>query len=150
MGSRFHRRQWGCIFLLLFFAASCSSQGLKKADDEKEFFQETCRLERLAHSHPDVSVRARSHLKLAFLSINYRNPHLDYARALQEMEIYLTLAPAERPGEDFNNWLAVLREIGKLQKANKSLREEVGGLKETIDRLKSLDRQMEEKRRLTK
>ena len=40
--------------------------------------------------------------------------------------------------------------LEKAQKANRSLREEVAGLKETIDRLKSLDRQMEEKRRMTK
>ena len=150
MGSRFHRVQSFCIFLLLIFAVSCSLQGLKKPEGEKEFFQETCRLERLAHSHPDVSVRARSHLKLAFLYANYRNPQLNYNRALQEMEIYLSLAPTEGQGEDFNNWLAVLKEVGKLQKANRDLREEVGSLKETIDRLKSLDRQMEEKRRLTK
>lgn len=150
MGSLFHRVQSFCIFLLLIFAVSCSLQGLKKPEGEKEFFQETCRLERLAHNHPDVSVRAHSHLKLGFLYTNYRNPQLNYAQALQEMEIYLSLAPAERHGEDFNNWLAVLKEVGKLQKANRDLREEVGSLKETIDRLKSLDRQMEEKRRLTK
>ncbi len=150
MRSLFCRLQWGCIFLLLFFTVSCSLQELKKPDEEKEFSQETCRLERLAHNHPDVSVRAHSHLKLAFLYVNYRNPQLNYTRALQEMEIYLSLAPAEKQGQDFNNWLAVLKEVGKLQKANKGLREEAGGLKETIDRLKSLDRQMEEKRTLTK
>jgi hypothetical protein len=150
MGSFFHRLQWGCFFLLLFLAVSCSLQGLKKPEGEREFSQETCRLEKVAHDHPDASVRARSHLKLAFLYANYRNPQLNYTRALQEMEIYLSLGPAERQGEDFNNWLAVLKEIDKLQKANRSLREEITGLKETIERLKSLDRQMEEKRRLTK
>ena len=157
MGSLFHRLQWGCIFLLLFFAVSCSLQGLKKPEGEKEFFQETCRLEKLAHNHPDPSVRAKSHRKLAFLYVNYRNPQLDYTRALQEMGSYLSLVPTKRETEDFNNWLAVLKEIEKLQaslektqKANRSLREEVDGLKETIDRLKSLDRQMEEKRRITK
>jgi uncharacterized protein YlxW (UPF0749 family) len=89
--------------------------------------------------------------------VNYRNPQLDYTQALQEMESYLSLVPAKKETEDFNNWLAALKEIEKLQtglekaqKANRSLREEVAGLKETIDRLKSLDRQMEEKRRLTK
>jgi peptidoglycan hydrolase CwlO-like protein len=73
------------------------------------------------------------------------------------MGSYLSLVPTKRETEDFNNWLAVLKEIEKLQaslektqKANRSLREEVDGLKETIDRLKSLDRQMEEKRRITK
>jgi archaellum component FlaC len=73
------------------------------------------------------------------------------------MENYRSLAPWEVQTDDFQNWLAVLKEVGKLkislermQKANKSLSEEVAGLKETIERVKSLDRQMEEKRRLTK
>jgi len=151
MGSFSHRLQRGSVFLLLLLVVGCSlTLTQKRPEEDKEFLQETCRLEKLAHDHPDVSVRARSHLKLAFLYVNYRNPQLNYTRALQEMESYLSLAPAGRQGEDFNNWLAVLKETGKLQKANRSLREEVAALKETIDRLKTLDRQMEEKRRLTK
>jgi hypothetical protein len=157
MGSQFHRLQWGCIFLLLFFMVSCSLQALKKPEGEKEFFQETSRLEKLARKDPKTSVRAQSHLQLAFLYVNYRNPQLNYTRALQEMESYLSLAPARAQTDDFQNWHAVLKEVGKLQtslekvqKANKSLRDEVAGLKETIERLKSLDRQMEERRRLTK
>jgi hypothetical protein len=165
MASRFRRLQWSCIFFLLFFIVSCSAkQVVKKPEGEKEFFQETSRLEKLAREHPETSVGAQSHLQLAFLYLNYRNPQLNYTRALQEMETYLSLASAKAQTEDFQNWLAVLREIEKLktnlekvQKANKSLRDEVAGLKEmnhkmkeTIERLKSLDRQMEEKRSLTK
>ena len=130
---------------------------LKTPEGEKEFSQETSRLEKLAREDPKTSVRAQSHLQLAFLYVNYRNPQLNYTRALQEMENYLSLAPGKAQTEDFQNWLAVLKEVGKLktslekvQKANKSLRDEVAGLKETIERLKSLDRQMEERRRLTK
>jgi phage tail protein X len=73
------------------------------------------------------------------------------------MESYLSLMPARTQTDDFQNWLAVLKEVAKLQtrlekvqKANKSLRDEVAVLKETIERIKSLDRQMEERRRLTK
>ena len=73
------------------------------------------------------------------------------------MESYRSLAPAKAQTDDIQNWLAVLKEVGKLQagmermqKANKSLRDEVAGLKETIEKLKSLDRQMEERRSLTK
>jgi outer membrane protein assembly factor BamD (BamD/ComL family) len=158
MGLLFHRLQWGCIFLLVFLMAGCSlNLAQKKPEGEKEFLEETCRLEKLARDHPETSVRAQSHLKLAFLYVNYRNPQLNYTRALQEMERYLSLVPTKGQTDDFKNWLAVLKEIEKLktglekaQKANRSLREEVAGLKETIERLKSLDRQMEEKRRLTK
>jgi vacuolar-type H+-ATPase subunit I/STV1 len=157
MGSQFHRLQWGCIFLLLFSMVSCSLQALKKPEGEKEFFQETSRLEKLAREDPKTSVRAQSHLQLAFLHVNYRNPQLNYTRALQEIESYLSLAPARTQTDDFQNWLAALKEVGKLQtslekvqKANKSLRDEVAGLKETMERLKTLDRQMEERRSLTK
>jgi hypothetical protein len=38
----------------------------------------------------------------------------------------------------------------RMQKVNKSLRDEVAGLKETIEKLKSLDRHIEERRSLTK
>ncbi len=164
MDLRFNRIRWGCTFLLLFFLGSCSLEGLKKPEGEKEFSQESTRLGKLTREAPDASVRARSHLRLAFLYVNHRNPQLNYSRALQEMESYASLAPAEAKADDIQNWLAVLREVGKLQttvekvqKTNKSLHDEVAGLKElnnkmkeTIERLKSLDRQMEEKRNLTK
>jgi len=164
MGSQFHRLRWGCIFLLLFFMVGCSLQGPKKPEGEKEFTQETTHLGKLTREDPKASVRAQSHLLLAFLYVNHRNPQLNYSRALQEMESYLSLAPAEAQADDIQNWLAVLKEVGKLQttlekaqKANKTLHDEVAGLKETnskmretIERLTSLDRQMEEKRSLTK
>ncbi|MGZ3538803.1 MAG: hypothetical protein ACXVAB_12320 [Thermodesulfobacteriota bacterium] len=158
MGLLFHRLQWGCIFLLVFLMVGCSMNlAQKKPEGEKEFLEETCRLEKLARDHPETSVRAQSHLKLAFLFVNYRNPQLNYTRALQEMESYLSLAPTKGQTDDFKNWLSILKETEKLQtglekaqKANRSLREEVAGLKEAIERLKSLDRQMEEKRKLTK
>ncbi len=158
MGSVFHRLRWGCIFLLLFFIVGCSlTLGQKKPEGEQDFLEETCRLEKLAHDHPEASVRSNSHLKLAFLYVNYRNPQLNYTRALQEMESYLSLVPKKKQTDEFNNWLAALKEIEKLQiglekaqKANRSLREEASSLKETIDRLKNLDRQIEEKRRLPK
>lgn len=157
MDSQFHRLHWGWIFLLLFFIASCNLQTVKRPEGEKEFFQETSRLEKRAREHPETSARAQSHLQLAFLYVNHRNPQINYARALQEMENYFSLAPAKEKTDDVQNWLAVLKEVGKLQtgmekmqKVNKSLRDEVAGLKETIERLKSLDRHIERRRSLTK
>lgn len=129
-----------------------------------EFSQETTRLGKLAREDPKASVRAQSHLLLAFLYVNHRNPRLNYNRALREMESYLSFATADAQTDNFQNWLAVLKEVGelqtsleKVQKANKSLHDEVAGLKEmnnkmreTIERLTSLDRQMEERRSITK
>ena len=93
MGSQFHRLQSGYVLLLLFFVVGCSFQELKRPEGEKELSQETSRLEKLTREPPKTSVRARSHLQLAFLYVNYRNPQLNYHRALQEMESYLSLAP---------------------------------------------------------
>ena len=184
MASAFLRFQWCSFFLPLFFVLGCSlNLELKKSWGEKEFFQETSRLEKLAREDPKTSVRAKSHLKLAFLFVNSRNPQLNYSRALQEMESYLSILPAKAQNGDFQNWLAVLREMDylskcgmeiekknqslrvrsdklqasmeKVQKTNIHLRDEVVTLKEinnkiieTIDRLKILDYQMEEKRSL--
>jgi len=165
MGSPLHRLQWGCIFLFLFFMAGCSLNAvLKQPQKEKDFLQETVRLEKIAREDSKTSVRAQSHLQLAFLYLDHRNPQLNYPRALQEMESYLSLAPTEAQTDDFQNWLAVLQEIKKLhasleqvQQANNNLRNEVASqkemnhkMRETIERLKSLDRQMEEKRSLMK
>lgn len=81
MGLLFHRLQWGCIFLLVFLMVGCSlNLAQKKPEGETEFLEETCRLEKLARDHPETSVRAQSHLKLAFLFVNYRNPQLNYTR----------------------------------------------------------------------
>jgi septal ring factor EnvC (AmiA/AmiB activator) len=186
MGLKFHCLRWSCFFLLLFFIAGCSlKQGLKKPEGEEEFLRETTRLEKLAREHPEPSIRAKSHLQMAFLYVNHKNPRLNYARALQEMESYLSLSPAKAQNDNVENWLAVLREIehlrkdrvetekknqelqvyieklqtslGKVEKANVNLRDEVATLKETnnkmietIEKLKSLDYQMEEKRNLIK
>jgi outer membrane protein assembly factor BamD (BamD/ComL family) len=186
MDSKFHQLQWSCIFLLLFFMVSCSLKLLSKEPaGEKEFFRETSRLEKLAREHPKTSVRAQSHMQLAFLYVNDRNPQLDYSRALQEMESYLSLSPDKGQTVDFQNWLAVLREMNYLrrdrirmgeknqalqdrveklqtslesaQKVSRSLHDEVANLKESnnkmreaIQRLKNLDRQMEERRDLIK
>ncbi len=179
MISKFHRFQWVSFLPLLLFVAGCRlNQAWIPPEGQKEFLQETSRLEKLAREHSDASVRAQSHLQLAFLYLDYRNPRLSYTRALLEMESYLSLAPTKASTERFLNWLAVLREVDqlrkknnsakahiaklqatveKVQEANKGLREEVANLKElnsnmleTLEWIKSLDVQMEEKRSFIK
>jgi len=179
MSSKIHHLQWTCLFLLLFIITSCASkQAVKKPEGKKEIHQETSRLENLSKEHPKTSVPSPSHLQLAYLYVNHRNPQLDYTRALQEMESHLSLSPGKVETDDFYNWLAVLRELdhvrkdwremgGKnqglqtqieelrtslenVQEANKNLQDEVANLKEMIEKLKTLDRQIEQKRNLIK
>ena len=186
MGPGFHRLQWGCLFLLLFSIAGCSlKQGINKLEAGDVFLRKTTRLEKVAREHPDPSVRAKSHFQIALLYVNHRNPRLNYVRALQEMESGLSLPSPEAQTDNVQNWLEILREVdhlrketiemekrnqelqahieklqaslGKVEKANVNLRDEVATLKEinskmteTLERLKSLDSQMEEKRNLIK
>ncbi len=179
MGSQFLRIQWCGFFFLLSFTVSCAlNLELKKPMGEKEFLQETSRLEKLAREDPETSVRAESHLQLAFLYVNSRNPQLNYSRALQEMKRYLSMSPAKAQKDDFRNWLAILTELDrvrkdkkgteekkqdlqtqieklrisleKVQEANRNLGDEVANLQEMIEKLKDLDFKMEEKRNLIK
>ena len=173
MNAIFHYFRWGCILLLLlFFMASCSqNQTSVKSTGESASIQETVRLVKISREHPDTSVRAQAHLQLGFLYVNAKNPRLSYSRALQEMEAYLSLSANETPTDDFENWLAALREIdllredwtemaeknqalqGRIDKLQATLakaREENNRMREAIERLKALDRQMEEKRRSIK
>jgi len=143
MRSTFLRLQWCCFFLLFFFVVSCSlNLELKKPEGEKEFFQETSRLEKLAREDSATSVRAKSHLKLAFLYVNSRNPQLNYSRALQEMESYLSMSPAKAQKDDFQNWFAVLREMDHLskyriemEKKNQSLRAQSDKLQAALEKV---------------
>jgi predicted RNase H-like nuclease (RuvC/YqgF family) len=172
MNSAFHQFRWICFLLLLFFTASCSlNQAFVKSTSESEFLQETARLENISREHPDTSVRAQAHLQLAFLYVNDKNPRLNYLRALQEMEAYLSLSPDKTQTVEFQNWLAALREmdhlredwtemaeknqtlqsrIDKLQTTLVKTQEANNKMREAIERLKTLDRQMEEKRRSIK
>ncbi len=85
--------------------------------------QETYRLETIAREDPVESVRAKSHLQLAFLYVNSRNPKLDYSRALQEMESYLSMSQGKAQNDSFQNWLAVLKEMDRGRKDMKAIEE---------------------------
>jgi len=172
MNSAVHHLRRGCFLLLLFFTASCSlNPTFVESTSESESFQETTRLEKISREYSNASVRAQAHLQLAFLYVNYKNPRLNYSRALQEMEAYLSLSPDKTQTVDFQNWLAALREIDHLREdwtemaeKNQALRGRIDKLqgtldktqeannkmREAIERLKTLDRQMEEKRRSIK
>ncbi len=127
--------RWYCLFLLTFFAVSCSlNQGLKKPQGEKDFLEQTSYLERVARYHPDLSVRAKSHLDLAFLYVNSRNPQLNYSRALREMESYLSLSPPKTQKDDFQNWLTVLRELDLLNKYRTEMGEQNRRLQAQVDK----------------
>ena len=138
MASQFLRIQWCAFFpLLLFLPVSCTlNLELKKPEGEKEFLQETYRLEKIAREDPVESARAKSHLQLAFLYLNSRNPQLDYSRALQEMESYLSMSQGKAQNDSFQNWLAVLKEMDRGRKDMKAIEERNQFLEDQNEKLR--------------
>jgi prefoldin subunit 5 len=138
MASQFLRIQWCAFFpLFLFLPVSCTlNLELKKPEGEKEFLQETYRLEKIAREDPVESARAKSHLQLAFLYLNSRNPQLDYSRALQEMESYLSMSQGKAQNDSFQNWLAVLKEMDRGRKDMKAIEERNQFLEDQNEKLR--------------
>ncbi len=101
--------------------------------------------------------RAQVHLKMALLYSHYKNPAPDYSRALEEMSTYTDLDPGGAMTNEilqFKQYLATItamqKDKKKLESAVIQLRQDVDEMKESIEKLKSLDVMMEEKRRKVK
>ena len=118
------------------------------------FPKEIARVEKILKYHPDPSIRALAHLQLVLLYTNYKNPNPDYIRALEELKAYIALDPDGGKTEEVQNLLALLREIEKVVKENEEMKgnirlltEQNQQIKKTIQDLKDLELQIEEKRR---
>ena len=121
-----HLRRGAVLLLIPAFLFSLSSCILKLSPrSAEEFRRETLRLEERARAHEDAGVRAESHRELANLYLYYRNPQLNYGKALQEFEIYLAAAPAARKSDEVLNWISALRELEKREKETSGLNERI-------------------------
>ncbi len=195
-----HKRQevlWLILLLILLASSNCSLKYVPQSGEE--FRQETLRLEEKARSHEDPEVRAECQLELAYLYLHYRNPLLNYGKALQGFEAYLKFTGSDRQTEEIQNWTLALREMDRreretaslkervaklvqendgktkslalqlkknqetqaaleklhsqvdsLERTNRGLKEANDKMKETVEKLKNLDLQMEEKRKAIK
>lgn len=111
-------------------------------------------LKEIAQKHPDQSMRAKAHLKLAKLYSSHKNPNLNYQQALKELEMYLSFNPADGGIDEIQDLLAILRAMEKINEENRKSRQKVNQLvrenkelNESLEQLKNLDIQMEEKRK---
>jgi len=165
------------LFLpLIFFLMSCSPAYISRT--EQNFSQATADLEKLIPEEKDTSLQAKYHLQLAWLYANHKNPKMDYRKALEEFEAYLTMAPERAQTDEIYNWLSILRalatsekerlksqerledqvkknqqlreNIKKLLERNASLEENNASLKNAIERLKTLNLELEKKRKSAK
>ena len=120
-----------CFRLLLllgfFFALSSCTVRYAPSKTTEDYSQETIRLEKRIAEERDASVQARAkeHLELAWLHLDYRNPRADYGGALKEFEAYLTLASDGEKKDEIQNWISILRKLESLKKQNMQLQEQI-------------------------
>ncbi|MDO9289376.1 MAG: hypothetical protein Q7T83_11375 [Thermodesulfovibrionales bacterium] len=149
------------LFLLALIAlmvAQCTPASLQKDAEvkdmkysaklkPKDFPREIARLEKIAKTHSDMSVQARAHLQLAMLFLDYKNPAVNYLRALRELEAYISLNPEGGQTDEIQTWRALLSKIELLTKENNRIKEENQKMNNIIENMKSLDIQLEQKRK---
>jgi len=108
----------------------------------EDFSKDIAKLEEIIQKEVDISIATKVHLELALLYLDYKNPSPDYFKAFQELEIYASLSPTGKTDE-VQNLLRLLREVKKLADENQELIK-------TVEQLKHLDINIEEKRRQVK
>lgn len=149
------------LFLLALIAlmvSQCTPASLHKDAEVKDmkysarlkpgdFPKEIARLEKIAKTHSDMSVQARAHLQLAMLFLDYKNPVVNYLRALRELEAYISLEPEGGKADEIQTWRALLNKLEFLTKENNRIKEENQKMKDIIENMKSLDIQLEQKRK---
>jgi len=148
-------------FLLVLFAltvlSNCATMHKEPAPPAQSPPEDVKPPEEIAQGHPDQSMLAKAHLQMATLYSFYKNPELNYQRALKELEIYLSFNPADGGTDEIQNLLAILRELDRVNEENKKSRQKVNQLskenkelKASVKELKNLDIKIEEKRKKVK
>jgi len=118
-----------------------------------EYSTEIVKLKKVIKSHPEQSERIKARFHLASLYLSYKNPQKDYKKALEQLNLYISLNSKAAKQYDVQIQLSLLREIARLSEKNmkqkqaiKELKQTIKELKQTIEELKNLDRQLEQKR----
>ena len=104
-----------------------------------EYKKEIARLQRIIVSQPKRSEKEKAHFQLSILYTSYNNPEKNYQLAFNHLNSYISLHPQAKQDYDVQNRLSLLKEITQLSEENTKLQQ-------TIEELKILDQQIEQKR----
>ncbi len=143
-----HRLWRLLLFLVLvIFLTGCS---LKYTSQSREdLSRDTLHLEEMIENYGADSVHANTHLQLARLYANCKNPKMDYKKALRQFETYRSLAPEEAKKDEIQNWLSILRALGRSQKELQQKQETISLLTgENAERKMELEQQMKKTQKL--
>ena len=119
-----------------------------------EYSMEITRLKDVIKNNPSQSERIKAHYQLANLYASYKNSEKDYKKALEHLNIYISLDSKAIKQNDLRNCLSLLREVDRLSeelsilnKKNLNLNRKNLQLMQTIGKLQTLDFQVEQKRK---
>lgn len=142
---------------LIFLNVSCARilQTTNTPDLKSgEYSMEIMRLKDVIKNNPSQSERKKAHYHLANLYSSYKNSEKDYKKALEHLNIYISLDSKAVKQNDVRNCLSLLREVDRLSgelsilnKKNLNLNRKNLQLMQTIGKLQTLDFQVEQKRK---
>ncbi len=144
----FHRL-WK-LFLFLVPVILLTGCGLKYISQSGEdLSRETLHLEKMIENYGEASVHANTHLQLAWLYVNDKNPKMNYKKALREFEIYRSMAPEGAKADKIQNWLSILRALDRSEKELQQKQERISLLTgENAERKMELEQQMKKTQKL--
>jgi hypothetical protein len=142
---------------LIFLNVSCARilQTTNTPDLKSgEYSMEIMRLKDVIKNNPSQSERIKAHYQLANLYASYKNSEKDYKKALEHLNIYISLESKAIKQNDLRNCLSLLREVDRLSgelsilnKKNLNLNRKNLQLTQTIGKLQTLDFRVEQKRK---
>ena len=142
---------------LIFLNVSCARilQTTNTPDLKSgEYSMEIMRLKDVIKNNPSQSERIKAHYQLANLYASYKNSEKDYKKALEHLNIYISLDSKAIKQNDLRNCLSLLREVDRLSgelsilnKKNLNLNRKNLQLTQTIGKLQTLDFRVEQKRK---
>ena len=112
-----------------------------------EYSMEIMRLKDVIKNNPSQSERIKAHYHLANLYASYKNSEKDYKKALEHLNIYISLDSKAIKQNDLRNSLSLLREVDRLSGELSILNSKNLKLTQTIEKLQTLDFQVEQKRK---
>ncbi len=126
-----------CLGLVWFSACSHMNQSGRASDltngietiKPEEYAEKIKILEEMQNDTSNPDAMSNTHLKLALLYSSYKNPELDYSKALKHLEIYTSEDPDKAAVYNVQNLLTALREMNHKILETETLNSETEQLK---------------------
>lgn len=116
-----------------------------------DFPKELARLETAATDHGSPgAVRADAHLGLARLYADHRNPNINYAKALTELDTYISLVPDKPKNDEVLSWIAVLKKLRETDMEKERITQAMAVLKTELEETKKAAEQLDQANQETK